>query len=115
MPRLCPDLSATVYGGRVALAKMARALGRAPQQAKWEEKAEAIRKLIVQKLYVPEDVAFYDLDANDKFVRVRGDVLSRVCGEHVPSKELFEQLWVGQLHKSVGVLGDVSAAFDRDG
>jgi hypothetical protein len=99
VPRLCPDLSATVYGGRVALAKMAHAMGRAPQQAKWEEKAEAIRKLIVEKLYVAEDVAFYDLDANDKFVKVRGDVLSRVCGEHVPSKELFEQLWVGQLHK----------------
>ena len=28
LPRLCPDLSATVYGGRVALAAMAKALGR---------------------------------------------------------------------------------------
>ena len=27
LPRLCPDLSATVFGGRVALAKMARILG----------------------------------------------------------------------------------------
>ncbi len=99
VPRLCPDLSATVYGGRVALAKMAHAMGRAPQQAKWEEKAEAIRKLILEKLYVAEDVAFYDLDANDKFVKVRGDLLSRVCGEHIPDKELFKQLWVRQLHK----------------
>jgi hypothetical protein len=99
VPRLCPDLSATVYGGRVALARMARALGRAPEAAKWDEKAEAIRKLIVEKLYVPEDVAFYDLDANDKFVRVRGDALTRVCGEHVVSQDLFQQLWVGQLHK----------------
>jgi hypothetical protein len=78
---------------------MARALGRAPEAAKWDEKAEAIRKLIVEKLYVPEDVAFYDLDANDKFVRVRGDALTRVCGEHVVSQDLFQQLWVGQLHK----------------
>jgi len=99
VPRLCPDLSATVYGGRIALAKMAKALGRQPEATKWEEKAEAIRKLIVEKLYVAEDIAFYDLDANDKFVKVRGDALTRVCGEHVVSKELFEQLWVGQIHK----------------
>ena len=99
VPRLCPDLSATVYGGRVALAKMARALGRAPQEARWQEKAEAIRALIVAKLYDEKDVAFYDLDIDDKFVRVRGDVLSRVCGEHVVTQDLFERLWAGQLHK----------------
>ena len=99
VPRLCPDLSATVYGGRIALAQMARAMGRGDQAERWEAKAEAIRKLILEKLYVEEDLAFYDLDANDQFVRVRGDVLSRVCGEHVPSAGLFERLWVGQLHK----------------
>ena len=33
MPRICPDLSATVYGGRVALAAMARALGRNAEAA----------------------------------------------------------------------------------
>jgi hypothetical protein len=99
VPRLCPDLSATVYGGRVALAKMARALGNAAQAERWESRAETIRKLILEKLYVEQDCAFYDLDAEDKFVRIRGDVISRVCGEHVPSQALFEQIWTGQLHK----------------
>ncbi len=98
-PRLCPDLSATVYGGRVALAKMARALGDGSQADHWQEKAEAIRKLIMAKLYVEEDAAFYDLDANEKFVRVRTCALARVCGEHVVSPELFDRLWVQQLHK----------------
>ena len=31
LPRLCPDLSATVYGARIALAAMARALGKTPK------------------------------------------------------------------------------------
>ena len=83
MPRLCPDLSATTYGARVALAAMARALHKRDEAAKWDEDAETIRRLIIEKLYDPEDAAFYDLDAENHFVKVRGDVISRVMGEHV--------------------------------
>ncbi len=99
-PRLCPDLSATVFGGRIALAKMARALNRASEAVMWEERAEVLRALILDKLFVEQDLAFYDLDAGDEFVKVRGDVLSRVCGEHVVSQPLFERLWTGQLHSA---------------
>ncbi len=104
MPRLCPDLSATVYGGRVALAAMAHELGKRAEAAQWEEDAETIRKLILEKLYSPEDAAFYDLDAQNKFVRVRGDVISRVLGEHVLKLEhahdrtIFHDVWTRQLH-----------------
>ena len=98
LPRLCPDLSATVYGGRVALAQMAKALGNKAEQERWEESAEKIRRLIIEKLYVPEDGAFYDLDATDRFVRIRSDVLSRVCGEHVVTQDQFENIWQKQLH-----------------
>lgn len=104
MPRLCPDLSATVYGGRVALAGMAKALGKTGEAAKWESDAEKIRQLIIDKLYSPEDAAFYDLDAEGKFVRVRGDLISRVLGEHVldlshrHDKKIFEAVWTRQLH-----------------
>jgi len=104
MPRLCPDLSATVYGGRIALAAMAGALGKTGEAARWLADAETIRKLILDKLYSAEDAAFYDLDAQNKFVRVRGDVISRVLGEHVldvsqtRDKAIFEALWTRQLH-----------------
>src|ERR1039458_2492430 len=43
MPRLCPDLSATVYGGRIALATMAKALGKRDDEARWLADAEHIR------------------------------------------------------------------------
>ena len=104
MPRLCPDLSATVYGGRRALAAMAKALGKTDEAARWQSDAEAIRLLILDKLYSPEDAAFYDLDAQGRFVRVRSDVISRVLGEHVlelkhkRDRAIFEAVWSRQLH-----------------
>ena len=104
LPRLCPDLSATVYGGRVALAAMASALSKTGEATRWQEDAEKIRRLIIEKLYSPEDGAFYDLNAQNQYVRVRSDVISRVLGEHVlqlsntRDKAIFESVWTRQLH-----------------
>jgi hypothetical protein len=98
LPRLCPDLSATVYGGRVALAAMARALGKNSEAERWLADAETIRSLILNKLYSAEDAAFYDLDAQNKFVRVRGDVISRVLGEQVVEQKLFDTIYDRQIH-----------------
>ncbi len=103
LPRLCPDLSATVYGGRVALAAMARELGRPDEAERWTADAETIRGLILTKLYDAKDAAFYDLDAQDKFVRVRGDAISRVLGEHVlklreaKDKQMFAEVYGRQI------------------
>ena len=104
LPRLCPDLSATVYGARVALAGMAAALGKAAEAARWQQDAETMRGLILEKLYSPEDAAFYDLDAQNRFVRVRSTAISRVLGEHVlkpenrSDREIFNAVWERQLH-----------------
>jgi hypothetical protein len=102
IPRLCPDLSATVYGARVSLAAMANALGKPDAAARWQEDAEHIRRLILTKLYSPEDGAFYDLDAQNNFVRVRSDVIGRVLGEHVvdpvKDKAIFEAVWTREIH-----------------
>jgi hypothetical protein len=104
MPRLCPDLSATVYGGRIALAAMANALGKTGEAARWTADAETIRRLIIEKLYSPEDAAFYDLDAQGNFVRVRSDAIGRVLGEHVldlshlHDTAIFDAVWKRQLN-----------------
>ena len=98
LPRLCPDLSATAYGGRVALAAMAKALGKSAEADRWIENAERIRNLILSRLHAEADGAFYDLDAQNRFVRIRCDILSRLCGEHVPDQKLFDNLWARQLH-----------------
>jgi len=98
LPRLCPDLSATVYGGRIALASMAKTIGKTLESDRWIESAQKIRSLILNRLYIDSDAAFYDLDAQNRFVRIRCDVLSRVCGEHVPDQRLFDDLWSRQIH-----------------
>ncbi len=98
LPFLAPDLSATVYGGRVALAKMAHLLGRGREEALWEEKAASIRKAIIERLYDAQDGCFYDLNAKNQFVRVRGVAVIRVLGEHVVGRDLFDQVYARQVH-----------------
>ena len=98
LPRLSPDLSATVFGARVALAAMARALGKNSEHNRWIDDAEAIRKALLRKLYVSDDAAFYDLDAQNRFVRIRSDVISRVLGEHVVDQKLFDAIYARQIH-----------------
>jgi hypothetical protein len=98
LPRLCPDLSATTYGARKALSDMARALGKSSEADMWAERAATIRDLILSRLYVAEDAAFYDEDAGRQFIRIRSDILSRVCGEHIPDQALFDDLWTRQIH-----------------
>jgi hypothetical protein len=102
LPRLCPDLSATTYGARVALASMAQALGKSSEASMWQHKAATIRQLILDKLYVEEDAAFYDLDALNRFVKINCDILSRICSEHVPDQRLFDTLWQRQIHRPEG-------------
>lgn len=98
LPRLSPDLSATVYGGRLALASMARALGKTSEADHWLEDAASIRAAILGRLYVADDAAFYDLDAQNHFVSIRSDVISRVLGEHVVDAKLFETIYERQIH-----------------
>jgi hypothetical protein len=98
LPRLCPDLSATTYGARVALASMAKALGKPAEADQWTEGAHKIRSLILSRLYVPEDAAFYDFDAQNRFVKIRSEIITRVCSEHVPDQALFDHLWTLQIH-----------------
>jgi len=100
LPRLCPDLSATVYGGRVALAAMAKELGKTSEADRWAESAQAIRRLIEERLYDPESGAFYDVDASGRFVRVRSAATLRVLSEHVVGQELFEAVWKKQVHNT---------------
>ncbi len=93
LPYLAPDLSATVFGGRVALSKMAQRLGKTHESEMWQERADTIRALILRHCFDPQDECFYDVDSDGQFVRVRGDALTRVLGEHVVDQPLFERIY----------------------
>jgi hypothetical protein len=98
VPYLAPDLSASVHGGRVALARMARHLGKPAEEARWLEAAATIRATLLRRCLDPDDICFYDVDADERFVRIKSDVLTRVCGEHVPDQALFDEVWRRHLH-----------------
>lgn len=93
LPWLAPDLSATLYGGRTALAAMALEMGYKAEAEYWLEKAELTRSAILAFLFDPESMCFFDLDCNYRFVRIVGDALSRVLCEHVIDQSLFEQIF----------------------
>ena len=78
---------------------MARALGKSSEADRWLADAETIRSAILRRLYAAGDGAFYDRDAQDQFVRIRGDVISRVLGEHVVDQPTFDAIYERQIHK----------------
>jgi hypothetical protein len=82
----------------MALAAMAKALGKNADADRWIESAETLRNLILDKLYVAEDASFYDLDAQNRFVKIRSEILTRACSEHIPDQTLFNDLWTRQIH-----------------
>lgn len=96
-PLLAPDMSATKYAGRVALARMAALLGKEQECREWSERARTLREAIFRLTYSPEDAMFYDVDCEGNFVRVKNDALSRVCGAFVPEAGLFETLFTRHL------------------
>ncbi len=93
LPYLAPDLSATVHGGRTALAKMAGSLGKSDEAADWAGKAEKTRLAILKHCYDPEDDCFYDVDTDGNFIRIRSDIISRVLGEHVVDQHMFDRIY----------------------
>lgn len=93
LPYLAPDLSATVYGGRLALARMAERLGKAADAQRWLTEAGQLRERILARCFDPEDECFYDVDRDGAFVKIRSDALSRVLSEHVPDQALFERIY----------------------
>lgn len=93
LPVLAPDLSANKYGGRIALAEMARRLGKQQEADMWLEKADFLRKAILQYTFDSDDGMFYDLDNEGHFVRVKSDAFLRVLQENVPDQALFDELF----------------------
>jgi hypothetical protein len=72
---------------------MADRLGKRSEAVMWLEKSQTLRQLIIDYCYDPEDECFYDVDIDNNFIRVRGDVLTRVLCEHVVEQPMFERIY----------------------
>jgi hypothetical protein len=98
LPRLAPDLSASIFGGRVALSRIASELKKPNEALHWSRQADAIGTALLEWLYDRHSACFYDLDARNQFVRIRGDAISRVLGERVVNQRLFHSIWHKQIY-----------------
>ena len=92
MPILSVDLSATLYGGRVALGELARRLGKTKEEALWLEKAQEVSARIKRLLYDPEDDFYYDRDRFG-FRKYRGEHITRLFLNHVLPQDEFERIF----------------------
>lgn len=92
LPIYAPDLSATVYGGRIALAKMAKILCNGDEN-QWLEKAEIVKTDILKYTFDKESMWFYDIDCEGNFIKIMGDAGLRVLQERVVSQELFNKIF----------------------
>lgn len=89
LPSIAPDLTANVACQRDYLALMAEELG--GDGTPWRDKAEASRKALFERCFDAGEGFFYDLDRNDRFIRVQSDVLLRVLACEVGDEEFFAE------------------------
>ncbi|MDX9981333.1 MAG: trehalase family glycosidase [Lentisphaeria bacterium] len=92
MPVLSVDLSAMLYGGRMALAELARRLGREADERRWREQAGELRSRIRDLLYDPVDDYYYDRDQAG-FRRYRSEHITRLFLNRVIEQDEFDRLY----------------------
>ena len=92
MPVLSVDLSAMLYGNRMALAEIAGYLGKKSESRQWREMAETIRIAIKKYLYCQDDDFFYDRDYFG-FRKYRTEHITRLFLNHVLTQEEFEPIY----------------------
>ncbi len=92
MPVLSVDLSAMLFGTRVALAELADMLGRPAESAHWRTDADALGAAIRRHLYDPEDEFFYDRDSAG-FRKYRTEHITRLFLNGVLTQEEFDRVW----------------------
>ncbi|WP_199731652.1 MGH1-like glycoside hydrolase domain-containing protein [Cohnella endophytica] len=89
LPFLAPDLTASVYCGRVYLARMAEELGLGEMSSEWKNKAEQSMSSLIEHCFCEEDGFFYDLDSGGRFNRIQTDVMLRVLACEVGDDRFF--------------------------
>lgn len=92
MPVLSVDLSAMLYGARIALSELSELLGKKREAAKWRNKAETLRLAIRNYLYDPADGFYYDRDTRG-FRKYRTEHVTRLFLNRVLDREEFDSVY----------------------
>ena len=92
MPVLSVDLSAMLFGTRMALADVADDLGRPAEASRWRSDASALGEAIRRHLYDPVDEFFYDRDRAG-FRRYRTEHITRLFLNGVLDQDEVDAIW----------------------
>ena len=92
LPYAAPDLSATLYGGRMAIARIAKRLGRSVEEEKYLQLAGLTKQAIFKYCYDEEAEFFFDRTAEGDLIRCVSDAGLRVLMEHVVDQQLFDRI-----------------------
>jgi len=92
MPVLSVDLSAMLFGTRMALAELADGLGFTADASKWRADADALGEAMRRHLYDPEDEFFYDRDTAG-LRRYRTEHVTRLFLNGVLEQGEFDRVW----------------------
>ena len=93
LPYAAPDLTATMFGGRMAMAEIASVLNEQKMRTAWLERAELTRKALFEYCFDPETEFFYDRDAQGNLIKNLSDAGIRVLMEHAVDQALFERIF----------------------
>lgn len=93
LPYAAPDLSATLYGGRMAMAEIARLLDRPLEEEKYLELADFTKQAIFKYCFDEEAEFFFDRTADGRLIRCVSDAGLRVLMECVVDQELFDRIF----------------------
>ncbi len=92
MPLIAADLSATRYGGAVALAELAEMLGKKRAAQRHRATAERIKEAMFKYLYDAEDEFFYDRSPSG-LRKYRTEHITRLFLNGVVTPELFDRIY----------------------
>lgn len=92
MPILSVDLSAMLYGHRIALAELAGLLGKNDEAALWLKKADDLRNAINTYLYDEADEFYYDLSTSG-LRKYRTEHITRLFLNKVLTQEEFDRIF----------------------
>lgn len=92
-PLLAPDMNANFFGDRMALAEMAKLLGKPEEEAHWRKKAEEIREKMFELLFDEKDCFFYDMDKHGRLRRIKSISITNVILEDVCSPALVDEIY----------------------
>lgn len=92
-PLICPDVNAVFYGNRMALARMAELLGRTDEAQEWRNKAEQVKKRLMELCFDEETCFFYDVDKNGNQIRVKSISITTLFCEGVLDRQLADEIY----------------------